>query len=257
MGVRKFDFPKPSKLIKQLLLTIVRTNKDAVILDFFAGSGTTLHATMALNKEDGGHRQCILVTNNENNICEEVTYPRNKKVIEGYETPKGEHVEGLHENNLRYFKIDSVPRQPLRHNRQALAAGMVDMLRIKHNVYTPCDHVGTLPTNPPTTRYYEGNGQGLLILMDPTRIPAMVDAIKGMDIDNISVYVYSDGSYAYDDEFAPVADKVSVYALPSPMLRTYHRIAPEMADTTVAEPDREMSADEASDTSDDFKEQED
>lgn len=233
------------------------SSKDSLILDFFAGSGTTLHATMELNKEDGGHRQCILVTNNENNICEGVTYPRNKKVIEGYDTPKGEHVEGLHGNNLRYFKLSAVPRQPLRRNRQLLAAGMVDMLRIKHNVYTPCDHVGSLPTNPPTTRYYEDRGHGLLILMDPTRIPAMVDAIKGMDIAHISVYVYSDGSYAYDDEFAPVADKVSVYALPSPMLRTYHRIAPEMGDTTVAEPDREMSADEASDTSDDFKEQED
>ncbi len=46
------------------------------VLDFFAGSGTTLHATMQLNAEDRGHRQCILVTNNENNICEEVTYER-------------------------------------------------------------------------------------------------------------------------------------------------------------------------------------
>lgn len=256
-GEKAFGYPKPVSLIKYLLKIASPRAKDFTILDFFAGSGTTLHATMELNKEDGGHRQCILVTNNENNICEDVTYPRNKKVIEGYDTPKGEHVEGLHDNNLRYFKLSAVPRQPLRRNRQRLAAGMVDMLRIKHNVYTPYDHVGSLPTNPPTTRYYEDRGHGLLILMDPTRIPAMVDAIKGMDIDNISVYVYSDGSYAYDDEFAPVADKVSVYALPSPMLRTYHRIAPEMGDTTVAEPDREMSADEASDTSDDFKEQED
>lgn len=67
-----FDYPKPTGFIK--LLEYISTNKYSTILDFFAGSGTTLHATMQLNAEDGGHRQCILVTNNENKICENVTY---------------------------------------------------------------------------------------------------------------------------------------------------------------------------------------
>ena len=58
--------------------------KDAIILDIFAGSGTTGHAVLELNKKDGGNRQFILCTNNENNICTDVTYPRLKKVIEGY-----------------------------------------------------------------------------------------------------------------------------------------------------------------------------
>lgn len=71
------------------------SDKTSTILDFFAGSGTTLHATMQLNAEDGGHRQCILVANNENNICEEITYERSKRVINGYTTPKGEEVPGL------------------------------------------------------------------------------------------------------------------------------------------------------------------
>ena len=104
-----FSNPKPIGLI-QYLLKIFK-NRSISILDFFAGSGTTLHATMQLNEEDGGHRQCILVTNNENHICEEVTYERNKRVIEGYTTPKGEFVEGLHHNNLRYYKMDFVPRE--------------------------------------------------------------------------------------------------------------------------------------------------
>lgn len=251
LGDNAFSYPKPITLIEYILK--IAGEKDSTILDFFAGSGTTLDAVIHRNHEEkGGHRQCILVTNNENNICEEVTYPRNKKVIEGYDTPKGGHVEGLHDNNLRYFKMDSVPRQPLRHNRQALAAAMVDMLRIKHNVYTPCDHVGTLPTNPPTTRYYEDRGRGLLILMDSTRIPAMVEAIKGMTIYNIYVYVYSDGSSSYDDEFAAVADKVSVYALPAPMLRTYHRLAPEMGETPIEEPREELTESEAADTGADY-----
>lgn len=90
--VRTFDFPKPSKFVKQLLNITVRTNPKSIILDFFAGSGTTLHATMQLNAEDGGQRQCILATNNENGICENVTYERNRRVIQGYTTPKGEEI---------------------------------------------------------------------------------------------------------------------------------------------------------------------
>lgn len=58
---RPFDFPKPSRLIKQLLLTTVRTDKYAVIMDFFSGSATTAHAVMQLNAEDGGNRKFIMV----------------------------------------------------------------------------------------------------------------------------------------------------------------------------------------------------
>ena len=205
-GEKAFGFPKPVSLIKFLLRIASPKVQDFTILDFFAGSGTTLQATMELNKEDGGHRQCILVTNNENNICEEVTYPRNKKVIEGYDTPKGEHVEGLHANNLRYFKMNMVPRKPSQRNRGMLAANMVDMLRIKHDIYTQKSQIGSYTVNASTTRYYEDNGRGLLIIMTPNEIQSVVEAIKPMPQpkDKIIVYVFSDGSYAYDDDFLAV-----------------------------------------------------
>lgn len=93
MGKDSFPFPKDEEILSEKLKSF-STNKS-IILDFFAGSGTTLHATMQLNAEDGGHRQCILITNNENNICEEVTYERNKRVIQGYTNAKGEEVAGL------------------------------------------------------------------------------------------------------------------------------------------------------------------
>ncbi|TAN15225.1 MAG: site-specific DNA-methyltransferase [Chitinophagaceae bacterium] len=83
---------------------------DGVILDFFAGSGSTLHAILELNAEDGGNRQCILVTNNENNIAEEICYERNKRVIQGYTNSKGAKEEGLNHNNLRYYKTEFVSR---------------------------------------------------------------------------------------------------------------------------------------------------
>ncbi|MFX5949076.1 DNA methyltransferase, partial [Acinetobacter baumannii] len=75
LGKKAFNNPKSIKLISRILQ--FASHDKAKVLDFFAGSGTTLHATMQLNTEDGGNRQCILVTNNENNICEEVTYERN------------------------------------------------------------------------------------------------------------------------------------------------------------------------------------
>lgn len=78
--------------------------KDAVILDYFAGSGTTAHAVLELNKEDGGNRKFILCTNNENNICEKVTYERIKRVIHGYAD-----VEDI-PANLKYFKTDFIPK---------------------------------------------------------------------------------------------------------------------------------------------------
>lgn len=78
-----FNNPKPLELIKDLIF--LGAGKNALILDFFAGSGTTGHAVLALNKEDGGNRKFILCTNNENGIAQEVCYPRLKKVILGHE----------------------------------------------------------------------------------------------------------------------------------------------------------------------------
>ena len=96
-----FSNPKPIKLIQRCLEI---SSKNATVLDFFAGSGTTAQAVLELNKEDGGNRKFILCTNNENNICEEVTYKRIKRVIHGYAD-----VEGI-PANLKYFKTDFIAK---------------------------------------------------------------------------------------------------------------------------------------------------
>ena len=85
-----FDFAKPVELIYDLVF--MANNRNAIVLDFFAGSGTTGHAVAQLNKEDGGNRKYILCTNNENNICEEVTYKRLTNIQD--DLP----------HNLKYFK---------------------------------------------------------------------------------------------------------------------------------------------------------
>jgi adenine-specific DNA-methyltransferase len=84
------------KLLKNLIN--LHKDKNALILDFFAGSGSTGHAVLDLNNEDGGNRQFILCTNNEENICTDFCYPRIRNVIKGW----GRY-EGLG-GNLKYFK---------------------------------------------------------------------------------------------------------------------------------------------------------
>ena len=108
LNSNKFNFPKSINAIKDVI-NMSSNNKNAIILDFFAGSGTTAHAVLELNKQDGGNRQCILATNNENGICEDITYQRVKRVIEGYITPRGKEVAGFG-GVLHYLKTDFVPK---------------------------------------------------------------------------------------------------------------------------------------------------
>lgn len=107
LGKREmFQYPKsPFAVMKSILSGT--NDKDATILDFFAGSGTTGQAVLELNKQDGGSRRFILCTNNENNICDEVCYPRVKKVITGYKGAKDSDVKGLG-GSLKYFKTKFV-----------------------------------------------------------------------------------------------------------------------------------------------------
>ncbi len=81
-----FPNPKPTEMIVDLLKLTTHFNKSAIILDFFGGSGTTGHAVMKLNDEDGGQRKCILVANNENSIGEGIMYERIHRIVTGLGT---------------------------------------------------------------------------------------------------------------------------------------------------------------------------
>ncbi|MBM7715346.1 adenine-specific DNA-methyltransferase [Bacillus thermophilus] len=94
---KKFPYPKPIDLISEIIRAT--TDSDSIVLDFFAGSGTTGHAVMKLNQEEGENRKFILCTNNQNKICRDVTYERIKRVIE----------LDNYEESLKYFKVDFIP----------------------------------------------------------------------------------------------------------------------------------------------------
>ena len=130
MGTSIFSFPKPVEVIVRILQ--IAGNKGSVVLDFFAGSGTTAQAVLELNKEDGGQRKFILCTNNENNICEEITYQRIKTVITGKRQDGSEYSEGI-PANLKYYHTDFVPK-----NEEYLADSMLkhvnEMIQLEHGV---------------------------------------------------------------------------------------------------------------------------
>lgn len=100
-------------------------NKSATALDYFAGSGTTGHAVMQLNKEDGGNRKYILCTNNENNICEKITYQRMKNIQD--ELP----------HNLKYYKTEFIPK--LSEDEDIISSKLLDYIKEMVELENMCE----------------------------------------------------------------------------------------------------------------------
>lgn len=122
---------KPVKLLKELIN--YHKNKNSVVLDFFAGSGSTGQAVLELNEEDGGNRKFILGTNNENNICRETTYQRIKNVIQGY----GKYPPV--ETNLKYYKTEFINRYELEDDEMELSEELMqnikELVMLENNVF--------------------------------------------------------------------------------------------------------------------------
>lgn len=129
-GKAPFDNPKPVRLIERVLKLASTT--ESVILDFFAGSGTTAQAVLELNKQDGGQRSFILCTNNENNICSEVTYPRINTVISGKRQDGSTYSEGI-PANLKYYRTDFVSRDE-EYLSDELLNHIAEMIQLEHGV---------------------------------------------------------------------------------------------------------------------------
>jgi adenine-specific DNA-methyltransferase len=135
----EFETVKPINLIKKLLFHI--NNNNSVILDFFAGSGTTGHAVLEMNKQDGGNRQFILCTNNENDIITDICYPRIKKAITGYKN-KDEKIPGLG-SSLKYFKTKFVKKTAnIDDLKIRMTEECTEMLCLRENVFDEIKNTG-------------------------------------------------------------------------------------------------------------------
>jgi len=150
LPVRDFPYPKSLYAVEDALRFFLVDNSQAIVLDFFSGSGTTAHAVMRLNHQDGGRRQCISVTNNEvaadeqkalreqglrpgdtewekHGICDYITKPRVAAAITG-KTPAGEPIKGDYkftdefpmadgfEENVEFFTLTYEAKSAVNHN---------------------------------------------------------------------------------------------------------------------------------------------
>ncbi len=225
-GEEPIQFVKPIQLIKYYLGLMP---EKKFILDFFAGSGTTLHSTIEQNAEDGTKRTCIIATNNENKIAEEVAYIRNKKVIEGYESWKNGFVGGKKENNFRYYQCDFVDREPSLSNKRQLTLLATELLCIKEDCYK--EITSELAKEKWHKLFTGANGHYVYIIYDDAFIEEAVELLKAFITQNpeaqIKVYVFSNGQYAYAEEFEEVAKNIRLAALPDAIYKAYQYILPK------------------------------
>jgi adenine-specific DNA-methyltransferase len=187
------------------------TSNNAIILDFFAGTGTTGQAVLELS----GNRQFILCTNNENNICTDVCYPRIQKVIKGYKDSSGKKIEGLG-GTLKYFKTSFVPSVSTDKNKELLTKESVEMLCLRENTF---DFVSETDAY----KIFKNNEHYTGIIFDQLSIPKFKK--EAMNIDKpVSVYVFSLGDDDFSAEFADMDNKIKVCSIPEAILRVYRRI---------------------------------
>lgn len=129
-GDKRFSYPKPLELIVEILRAVTKT--DSVVLDFFAGSGTTGQACLELNKQDSGNRRFIVCTNNEGDICNNVTYPRLQTIISGVRIDGSTYSDGI-PANLKYYRTDFVARDE-EYLSDALLEHIAEMVQLEHGI---------------------------------------------------------------------------------------------------------------------------
>ncbi len=212
-GERVFSNPKPTALIERCINLSGVVNP--VVLDFFAGSGTTAQAVMQLNKSDGGIRRFILCTNDENNICSQICYPRVKKSIEGYISSKGS-VRGFG-GNLKYFTAyDFVEAKETDSNKRKLVNKSTEMLCIKENAFE-------LVKDESDFKIFKNSDHYLGIVFYEDAISGYKKAIKNID-GHFNTYVFSLGDDPHEKEFDDVKKKVTLCAIPEVILKVYREI---------------------------------
>ena len=213
-----FPYPKSINLMKDILG--ITTEKDSLVLDFFAGSGTTGHAILELNEEDDGQRKFILCTNNENNICEDICYPRVKKVIEGYTNSDGKTVDGLG-TSLKYFRTSTVDVEHINkvsdENRVKLTYQAGEMIALKENTFDDVDKNDWWQIFTNGKKY-----TAIYFKEDKTKLYELVEKLSKYK-EKIALYIFSWGKNEYKNEFAEYKN-IKVLDIPEPIIEVYKGI---------------------------------
>ncbi|MDO9034876.1 MAG: DNA methyltransferase [Methanoregula sp.] len=213
---RKFPYPKSLYAVEDVLRLTVRGKSEAVILDFFSGSGTTAHAVMRLNHEDSGRRQCISITNNEVGadeqtelrrqslrpgdsdweqwgICDYITKPRIQAAITG-KTPDGQPISG------DYRFIDEFPvSEGFKENAVFFTLTYEGALSVSHHrafervaplLWLRAGSIGRIINAIPERGWDVAESYGVLVALDETT--AFVKAMSGIETARIAYIVTDD-----------------------------------------------------------------
>jgi adenine-specific DNA-methyltransferase len=223
LDLNEFDYPKPSSLIDYLLKFNGKNN--GVILDFFAGSGTTLDALMQLNKKDNGCRIGIICTNNQNGIAENICYERNKRKITGYTSTLSHITESLVNNNLRYYKACFIPSERTEVNRRKLTQESTDLLCIKEDCYNNVSKEYFL-NEKEAKLFTNGLGKFMLVVYHSRNQMEVVEKLTGIiptieTTEKIKLYAFSPEKETIEADFLSVADKIEAVPLPDSIYNAY------------------------------------
>ncbi|MCC7357588.1 site-specific DNA-methyltransferase [Candidatus Uhrbacteria bacterium] len=220
-----FDFPKSLHTVYDCLFAVVGSRPHANILDFFAGSGTTGHAVLEMNKIDGGNRKFILCTNNENNnggnggIAESVCYPRIKAVINGYKNKKSEKVAGL-PSNLFYYQTDLVDIEQIHKVpddakiRITYEAG--EMIAVRE------DTLDEVEKNE-WWQIFESKGKLTAIYFkeDKAKLAELIAKLEKKNLPT-ALYIFSWGKNEYKGEYSTA--NIRVEDIPEPIIEVYKEL---------------------------------
>ncbi|MFA4942068.1 MAG: site-specific DNA-methyltransferase [Patescibacteria group bacterium] len=218
INMSKFTYPKPKDLISYLISRHINTS--AIVVDFMAGSGTTGHAVLDLNRIDGGSRKFILCTNNENNICEDITYSRIKSVINGYNSLSGEKISGLG-GNLKYYKTDFVSTEHINkisdESKIKLTYQAGEMIALRENTLEETEK------NDWWQIFTDGKKQTAIYFKeDKTKLQSLVSKLTKTNNKAI-LYIFSWGKNEYKNEFSEYKN-IRIEDIPEPILEVYKEI---------------------------------
>lgn len=209
-GENDFDYPKSLYAVMDSL-RVLTANPNALILDFFAGSGTTGHAVLELNRIDNGKRRFILCTNNDNKIAENITYKRIKNVIDGYAD-----IEGI-SANVRYFKTTFVPQSNVSDDtRRSLISKSTELLCVKESTFKKA-------SDNKKFKIYRNDERATGILFDLDALEEFKEKLESTELP-VNIYVFSLTSDNFSEDFADLKIKHRIRPIPEGILEVYRKI---------------------------------
>ena len=226
----KFPFPKSLYTVKECLESVCKSKQNITVLDFFAGSGTTGHAVLELNRQDGGNRQFILCTNNENNngngsggIAESICYPRIKKVIEGYVGINDKKQYSALGGNLKYFKTDFVPNVKTDEHKRILVSRSTELLCLAEETFDKIQE--KVSCKEIKFALFENSKKVTAIIYDELFIEACKKEIL-KQTKSVSIYVFSYTKDYNEDDFSEFLfnKKIKIKPIPEAILNIYRKI---------------------------------